>query len=513
MRKWHALYEIFKFPLQMIVFAVLLCGIGTFLTNTTYGLSTLYDNAILTTVGSVLQKSGSFIWVNFPLYFMICSVNKRGGSAVTIVSVICGYIAYLVTTMMVAPNNLVTTAYSSIFGLSSTVSSSFAASVTRYPLQTGLIGPLLVSFITLFAYGLSRKKSEYGFFSFISKEMICVIGTVILSVLCGVLISVIWPFFIAFIQEIVSFISSDTTNPVNMALYGIMDRILTVLNMNALLRQPFWYTIQGGSWMSLTGSSVVGDVNIWTSQVASLSVTSLSGRFITPYYILNMFAVPAMLVAVYTVCTEPIGKRKYRGMLIVMGIISLLTGSLLPVELTMLLLCPFLLVLHIGLTGLLFAVLQSFHVYLGYYSAGNYMITALPGTLPEFLSYISNPSLRMTLLMILITGLITAVVYFAVTRLYFQKFAVDLFKTGDLERNTAIVVKGIGGLDNIKKIYSDFDVLTVVLYDPSKLKPSRFKQLGVVRIMDTRAGFRIPLGSESTMIKNEIEKQIRSETR
>lgn len=513
MRKWHSLYEIFKFPLQMTVFAILLCGIGSFMTNTTYGFAALNDSQILMTAGSVLQKAGSFIWVNFPVFFMINAVNKRGGSAITVISVLSGYVAFLVTTMLVAPGNLVTTAYSSVLGLSSTTTSAFAASVTRYPLQTGLVGPLLISFITLFMYGISRKKSEYGFFSFISREMICVTGTVILSVLAGILISYVWPFFILAVQKIVSFISADTTNPVNMALYGITDRILTILNMNALLRQPFWYTIQGGSWMSLTGSSIVGDVNIWTNQVASLSVTSLTGRFITPYYILNMFAVPGMLIAVYTVCTEPIGKRKYRGMLIMMGMISLLTGSLLPLELTMLLLCPFLLVLHIGLSGLLFAVLQSMHIYLGYNSTGNYMITALPGTLPEFLSYLSNPSLRGTMLMVVIAGIITGVVYFIVTKLYFSRFAVDLFKTGDLERNTALVIKGVGGLDNIKKIYSDFDVLTVILYDSTKLKSSRFKQLGVIRILDTRAGYRIPLGAGSTMIKNEIEKQIRSEIR
>lgn len=513
MRKWHSLYEIFKFPLQMTVFAILLCGIGSFMTNTTYGFAALNDSQILITAGSVLQKAGSFIWVNFPVFFMINAVNKRGGSAITVISVLSGYVAFLVTTMLVAPGNLVTTAYSSVLGLSSTTTSAFAASVTRYPLQTGLVGPLLISFITLFMYGISRKKSEYGFFSFISREMICVTGTVILSVLAGILISYVWPFFILAVQKIVSFISADTTNPVNMALYGITDRILTILNMNALLRQPFWYTIQGGSWMSLTGSSIVGDVNIWTNQVASLSVTSLTGRFITPYYILNMFAVPGMLIAVYTVCTEPIGKRKYRGMLIMMGMISLLTGSLLPLELTMLLLCPFLLVLHIGLSGLLFAVLQSMHIYLGYNSTGNYMITALPGTLPEFLSYLSNPSLRGTMLMVVIAGIITGVVYFIVTKLYFSRFAVDLFKTGDLERNTALVIKGVGGLDNIKKIYSDFDVLTVILYDSTKLKSSRFKQLGVIRILDTRAGYRIPLGAGSTMIKNEIEKQIRSEIR
>ena len=319
--------------------------------------------------------------------------------------------------------------------------------------------------------------------------------------------------FISFIQRIVNFIATDTTNPVNMALYGIMDRIMNMLNLSALIRQPFWYTIQGGSWMSLTGASVTGDVNIWTSQIASSSVTSISGRFITPYYVLNIFAVPGMLLALYSLCTEPVTKHRYTGALIAGTLVSLLCGTLLPLEMMLLLLCPVLLLMHLGLTGLLFAVLQSLHIYLGYNCSSTLILSALPGTLPEFLSYIGSPSLRPTLLMILIAGIITAAIYFLVTRLYFTKLSVDLFRTGDLERCVAAVIKGVGGLDNIRVTQASFDSLTISLYDPTKLRPSRFRSLGVFRIYDTRSGFRINLGAGSIMVKNEIEKQIRSTVR
>ena len=497
----------------MVMLSVVICGLGTLLGNQSYGVVAFVDSQSLRIAAQILQKTGSFMWVNFPVYFMINAVVKRGSSAITVLSVLAGYVAFLVTTMMVAPTDLVSTAYSSVLGLSSVTVSGFTANVTRYPLQTGIFGPMLVAFITLAVFAVTKRKNEYGFFSFLSREVTCVIGTVLLSILAGVLVSFVWPYFIVFIQKIVSFISADTTNPVNMALYGITDSILSVFNLNALIRQPFWYTIQGGSWMSLTGSSVTGDVNIWTSQVASLSTASLTGRFITPYYILNMFAIPAMCVAMYSLCTEPVSKRKYRGFLFTVLAVSLLSGSLLPVELMLLFLCPFLLVLHIGLSGLLFALLQSFGIYLGYNSTGNYMITALPGTLPEFMSYLSNPSLRSSLLMVAIAGVITAAVYFVLTRVYFSRLAIDLFKTGDLEREVTAVIKGTGGVENIRKIDSTYDALTVSLFDPTKLKPARFRSVGVFRILDTRGGFRIPLGSCSTMVRKEIEKQIRSTVR
>ncbi len=493
----------------MVMLALILCGIGNLIVNPSYGICTFVSHDVLKMTGQIIQRVGTFLISNFPLVFLINAVIKKGSSGITVISALFGYVSFLVTTMVLAPSNLTTNAYSSIFGLSFTTSYAFSSSVTKYPLQTGFVGVLIVTFITLFMFGISKKKNEYGFFSFISKEMFCVIGTVVLSVLCGAAVSFLWPMFISFIQRIVNFIATDTTNPVNMALYGIMN----MLNLSALIRQPFWYTIQGGSWMSLTGASVTGDVNIWTSQIASSSVTSISGRFITPYYVLNIFAVPGMLLALYSLCTEPVTKHRYTGALIAGTLVSLLCGTLLPLEMMLLLLCPVLLLMHLGLTGILFAVLQSLHIYLGYNCSSTLILSALPGTLPEFLSYISSPSLRPTLLMILIAGIITAAIYFLVTRLYFTKLSVDLFRTGDLERCVAAVIKGVGGLDNIRVTQASFDSLTISLYDPTKLRPSRFRSLGVFRIYDTRSGFRINLGAGSIMVKNEIEKQIRSTVR
>ena len=95
----------------------------------------------------------------------------------------------------------------------------------------------------------------------------------------------------------------------------------------------------------------------------------------------------------------------------------------------------------------------------------------------------------------------------------FRLRARNLFQTGDLERMVTVVVKGVGGLDNIRVTQASFDSLTISLYDPTKLRPSRFRSLGVFRIYDTRSGFRINLGAGSIMVKNEIEKQIRSTVR
>ena len=170
MRNWHSLYEIMKFPLQMVMFALILCGIGNIIVNPSYGVCAFISYDILKMTGQILQRSGTFLISSFPLVFLISAVIKKGSSGITVVSSLFGYISYLVTTMILSPSNLTTNAYSSIFGLSFTTNYAFSSNVTKYPLQTGMVGVLIVVFITLIIFGISRKKNEYGFFSFISKQ-------------------------------------------------------------------------------------------------------------------------------------------------------------------------------------------------------------------------------------------------------------------------------------------------------------------------------------------------------
>lgn len=513
MRSWHSLFEILRFPLEVVFLATILSGIGNLIVNPSFGLVTVMNASYIETFGMILQRTGNFILINFPMLFMIRFVTRKGGSGTTVLSALGGYMIYTITTMYVSSTNIATTAYSSILGLSAVTTSSYASSITKYPLQTGMIGSAIIAVITLLCFNATRKKSEYGLFSFISKELSCTIRIVFFSFLAGILVSLGWPYFLGLIQRIVNFISVDTTNPINLTLYGICDRFLSMLNLGTLIRQPFWYTIQGGSWVSLTGASVVGDVNVWSSQLAASALNGMAGRFITPYYILNIFAIPAMLAAICTLETDPLKKRKVVIISVIASLVSIFMGTLLPIELMLLFLCPLLLFIHFGLTGILFGVLQGMHIYLGYNTSTSSTMTAMPGTLSEFLTYIGTPSLQKTLLWLVLIGIIAAVVYFFVTRLYFTKLALDLFKTGEEERAVRSTIKACGGIENIRNTGSSITTLTVSVYNPSKLDTIRLKKMGSFRIYETRSSFNICFGASSTMIRKGIEKAIRESVR
>ena len=514
MRNWQSNYEILKFPLMVVFIAVSMIGTGNLMTNSVYGLQALFTSEALISIGELLIKIGQFLVTNFPLLFLIRLTARRGGAATSITSAIAGYVAYLCATMYFADPNLPSTAYSSILGLniSRTNVVSLVGSV-HYPLQTGIVATFIVTVITLLSFNSSRKKSEYGLFSFVSKEASCMIRTVFFCILAGAGMAVVWPFVVSFLQRVVHFISVDTNNPINLALYGVFDRVLGTLNLGTAIRQPFWYEISGGSWVNGAGIAVSGDVNIWTMQLSANAVTGMAGRFFTPYYIMNIFAVPAMIWAAYTLDTNPMERRRMMPLCVLATLASLLWGTLLPIEIMLVLLCPLLYLIHIAYTGILYMTLQSFHIYLGYQSLDALTLTALPGSLPEYLSYIKYPSLARSLVGVLIVGLITGAVYFISARVYFKYLAMDLFKTGSKNDFINAVIKAAGGIENIKMTQSSITTLTLNVYDTSKVDLQRLKRLGSYRTYENRAGINICFGASSTMIRQGVDSAMRDAVR
>jgi phosphotransferase system glucose/maltose/N-acetylglucosamine-specific IIC component len=514
MRIRHSLFEILRFPLEVLFVAAVLLGIGNLLSNPVFGIAGFINNDYAELFAEILIRTGQFLIANFPLFFMIRLVSRKTGSATTVISAAAGYAVFLVTTMYLANGNLPDTAFSSILGISisSTSVESLSASA-HYPLQTGIFGPLLISFISLSCYTKTKKKDEYGILGFIAPDTTCTILTLFWSFIAGIAFSFAWPFIIYIIEDIISFISVDTTNPVNLSLYGILNRLLGVMNLGALIRQPFWYTSAGGTWTSMSGTAIEGDVNVWTAQLSGSVLTSQAGRFFTPYYVLNIFAMPALIWAMYSLYTDKAERRRIRIAAILATFASLLTGSLLPLEIVLLLLCPLLFAFHLAYTGFLYGLMQGLHIYLGYNSTGTSTLTALPGTLPEMLSYLSHPALQKSLIGVLIIGLISAAVYFAVTRFYFRYLAADVFKTGEKEALIQETMEAAGGIENIRLTQSSISRLTLSLYEPDKLQIDKLRSLGIFRIYETRAGVNICLGASSTMVKNGIDQAMRNATR
>ena len=514
MKKWYSFLEVLSFPLKLLFMAILFYGICNILTNDVFSSLFVIDNEYVILFAEALMRISSFFILYFPFIFLIRLVSKRVNGANSILTGIFGYITFLVFLLFFQDQNLPNYAYSATLGLS--VSSSKLAAIsgaTRYPIQTGLIGIVIVTIFTRLSLRQSKNRLENGFLSFIDKNLFGVLLNMFYCAIAGLFIAMLWPYLFAMYNDIINFIASDTTNPINLAIYGIFDRVFSVLNLGNLIRQPFWFRSLGGSIMNMVGESIVGDVNIWSAVINSGVMGSQTGKFITPYYVLNIFAIPGMLLAFQTLNTDKLERRKYRTFIFLAIIVSMFTGCLLPLEIVLLLLCPLLFVFHILYTAGLFGLFQILGVYLGFQARSTSVVYETPGTLLELISYLGINNLQNDIIIICIVGIISFILYFIITRIYFGALAFDLFNTGKTETIAKDMVDALGGSANIKMIYSSCLHITVQLFDASLLNVQQVHRLGANKLLETRAGLVIDFGAGSRIVAKAMNKVLRETLR
>ena len=508
-RRWHSLLDIFMFPLKLLFVGVILIALSTLVLNPNTSVFFSVNNQMILILANLLKTAGQFIVLNFPLFVMLKMLARRNGQGVGVVSGVLGYVVFLTVTMYMAPQNLASAAYDNILGLSLNTSSIKGLSgLVQYPLQTGLVGAVCVGLVSRIAYQQSRGKLRYGIFSFIDRDTYALILAVFYSLILGIVFSVGWPIVIKAIYAVFDFIASDISNPINMFVYGLFDRVMSVLNLGGIVRYTFWFTEMGGTWLDMTGTSYAGDVAVWAAQTARNLYPSGFGRFITPYYVLNLFAIPGMLMALYTTFTDKIEKRRVRMLFLIGIVVSMLTGVILPLEILLLVTAPLLFGMHIFASGVLFGVCQAMNLNLGFTFTGK-TAAAMPGNLFDLLVYVRNINAASTIQGILILGAICFVLYFVMTKAYYSFLALDLFNTGLTSKKVDGFSAAVGGIENIKMVNSSPFRLYVQVYDSNLIDYNQFKQLGASRILETRAGYAIDFGAGSTIYRRELTKRMK----
>lgn len=513
MRRWHSLLDIISFPLKVLFSATILMGIGGLLLNPNVNSIIPIENQLIITFAQLFRYFGSLMILNFPFFILIKALSKRYTDSIPVFIGVVGYLIFNITTMFFAKTNLVPEAYSAVFGIQ--VSPSFintTAGGVLLPLHTGMIGAIIIIIITRISFLATRRMGGYGIFSFIDKDVWGFLYTSILSMFAGIAIAYTWPGVLMVLEFIFRFIRSDITNPMNLFIYGLSDRILGSLSLSQLIRAPFWFKAAGGSWIGPDGINYLGDVGIWTKQVMSGMIPKGFGRFITPYYVLNLFAIPAFIAGIFRTFTDKLERKKFRAFYVVAILLSIFVGFLLPFELFLLFVTPMLYVVHIFITGLLFAIFQALNVSLGYTFTGIDLV-ATPASVVDLLVFVRNPSMQTTIITIVIVGIVVAFTYYMIARLYFTYFAYDALNVGHLDNTVEELFTVFGGIDNIRMVHSSFYQLKVLPMKKAKVDFGLAPLKDVTKIVEGKSGFILTLGSGSYIIRNKMIKIIKDHQR
>ena len=504
MKRWTLLYETCKLPIRVCFLSFVFIALGSLVLNENVNIFYTISNPAIITLARFLVLIGETIILNLPLVFLINLVAKKANSGTPLIMGLIGYITYAVVTMLFSLYSPMTsTAFANFLNISYVTSNG----ASHYPLHTGLIGAFIVAYATRYSYIRSRNRSAYSFFGFLNKDTAGIIYNVMLCAILGFVSSLAYPICFGAVQEFIAYVGRDLNDPIRIGMYGLAERFMSILGLGDIIREPFWFGTQGGSYLTLAGQTILGDVNIWNFIQEAGSTYMGCGRFITPYYVINLFVVPAIYFGMFLSITDHHERSHAIFLAVPAAIMSILFGNPLPLELLLLFTSPLLLIFYLIIILILFGLLSYFGLYLGFSYSGSSLV-AMPGSFPEYIIQLRNPQLFDTIFYLFIIGIIFFVICLIATRLYYRHFAYNLLGTGKTKQICEQIGDAVGGIENINKATSGIFRLILELEDLEAVSFAKLAQLGASRITETREGVILDFGSSSTVIALALTKEI-----
>ncbi len=508
MRRWNSLVEMAYFPLEVLYIASIALGLTGLVFNPNFQVYININQTTLLRLLDMLRYLSSLIVFYFPLILILRGVYQRKDDGLVILAGFLAYISFHLGMMFFGPNVAVAEAYHNILGIQA--SANLLATSTSGNLQvfnTGLFAAIIVIPLTRSVISSSKKRSPYALFNYVNKNVYVVVVSVAISLVFGIAMGFVWPNMVGFIQQAFRLISQDLNSPANLFVYGLLNRTLSAVGLGNWMNQVFWFSDLGGTWTGPNGTVYIGDIAMWMAQHSRNITGFSSGKLMTPLYILNIFAVPAFILASFQTYTDRFIRKRLISFIVIAVLASVFLGTLLPIELFMLFTAPLIFVFHLIYTSLLYAVLPILGITIGY----NFELSAqvaTPGSIIDLLVLIRNPAYQRSLIILTFIGLMTFLIYYAFVSFYYRKGAISMVLPYEKELIMIELVESMGGLTNIKIINASLNKVLVQvknreLVDFSKLHHRASK------IVDSRAGYAISYGASSYIIYLAISDQLK----
>jgi phosphotransferase system glucose/maltose/N-acetylglucosamine-specific IIC component/phosphotransferase system IIB component len=508
MRRWNALVEMAYFPLEIIYIASIVLGLAGLVFNPNFQVYINLNQTILLRVLDMARYLSSLIILYFPLIFILRAVYHRKDDGLVIIAGFLAYISFHIGMMFFGPNIAIPEAYFNLMGLQANAAVLGTVSTgTLQVFNTGLFSAMLIVPITRGMVATSKRRSPYGLFNYVNKTVYVVLGSVFLSLIVGLAMGFIWPIFVGFIQQTFRIIAQDLNNPTNLFMYGLLNRMLNVVGLGNWMNQVFWFSELGGTWTGPNGTVYFGDISMWVAQHSRNITGFTSGKLITPLYILNIFSIPAFILASYQTYTEKFIRRRLVSFVIIAVLASVWLGTLLPVELFMMFTAPLVFVFHLIYTALLYAVLPILGITIGYRFDLAAQV-ATPGSIIDLLVLIRNPAYQRSLIILAFVGLITFLIYYAFISFYYRKGAISMVLPYEKDLIMVELVESMGGLKNIKAINASVNKVIVQVKERDLVDFNKLHHRAS-KIVESRAGYAITYGASSYIIYLSISEQLK----
>jgi PTS system N-acetylglucosamine-specific IIC component len=333
-----------------------------------------------------------------------------------------------------------------------------------------------------------------GFFG--GKRFVPII-TAISAIFVGVLSGYFWHYAQAGIDSFSNAIIG--LNEVGTFIYGTLNRLLIPLGLHHILNSVFWFQLGEFSYLK-EGVEVVANGDLHRFFAGDKS----AGVYMSGFYVVMMFGLPAMAYAIYL--TTPKASRKRAGAILAgVAFSSFLTGITEPLEFLFLFTAPLLFVLHALLTGLALALAHMLDIHAGFgFSAG-------------FIDYIINYKLSTNPLLILPLGIFFALLYFFLSYTMIKYLKLSIFEVskeeekGEVHSEALAFVEALGGKENILQTDACITRLRMTVVSHSHLQNEPFMQLGAKGVIrPDKKSIQVVLGTKADAVAEQIKALLRN---
>ena len=352
-------------------------------------------------------------------------------------------------------------------------------------------------------------------------------GIVFLGV--GILMFYAWPPVQEGIAQLGNLVNK--TGYAGTLIYGITERALIPFGLHHVFYMPFWQTELGGS-MVIDGTLVQGAQNIFFAELASSATEQFSvaaTRFMSGKFPFMIFGLPAAAYAIYR-AARPEKRKVVGGLLLSAALTSFLTGITEPLEFTFLFVAPLMYVVHCILAGLSYMFMHILNVGVGMTFSGGFIDLTLFGIL--------QGNEKTNWIRIVLVGLAYALVYYLVfyfmikkfnyktpgreaddeeTKLYTRKDVNERAAKksdgakGEFDERSAMILKGLGGKENIKDIDCCATRLRVTVRDGGRVNDGMLRSSGASGVIRKGDGVQIIYGPQVSVVKSAFDDFLDSE--
>jgi N-acetylglucosamine PTS system EIICBA or EIICB component len=260
--------------------------------------------------------------------------------------------------------------------------------------NAGVLGGVVMGLVVALLYQRYHRQKLPDWLGFFGGRRLVPILSAFAGLVIGIVFGYIWPVLGTGLHNFGQWLVGS--GAAGAGIFGVANRALIPVGMHHLLNAFPWF--QAGSYDGKNGDIarfLAGDPS--------------AGQFMTGFFPIMMFALPAACLAMYH-CARLERRKVVGGMMVSIGLTAFVTGVTEPIEFTFMFIAPVLYAIHALLTGISMALTWALGMRDGFgFSAGA-------------IDYLLNFGIATNPLGLALVGLCFAAVYYAVFRFAITKF-------------------------------------------------------------------------------------------